>query len=342
MNDGEAYMTRLILVRHGETAANREFRYIGRRDDALSERGVAQAKQLAEALAMLPIAAVYSSPLQRAYQTALPIAARHGLEVRKADDLREGDFGMWEGYTRDEIIARGGQEAEYLFAWQRDAALAPPGGESLVDMRDRACAATTSLAQAHPGQMVVLVSHVGPVKALLCTALGAPLTSMFHIFLDPATISVVERSSQRTRLLEIGTSNGYSTIWLAWATHMVGGHVISIDRDKHKQALADANLRRAGLRDVVELIRGDATQVVAELGGPFDCVFFDADRLSAPSQLALLLPKLTADAFLFADNVLSHPQEIADYLAAVEALPQFDHLVVPVGKGLSIAYRQKD
>jgi len=192
MNDGEAYMTRLILVRHGETVANREFRYIGRRDDALSERGVAQAKQLAEALAMLPIAAVYSSPLQRAYQTALPIAARHGLEVRKADDLREGDFGMWEGYTRDEIIARGGQEAEYLFAWQRDAALAPPGGESLVDMRDRACAATTSLAQAHPGQMVVLVSHVGPVKALLCTALGAPLTSMFHIFLDPATISVVD------------------------------------------------------------------------------------------------------------------------------------------------------
>jgi predicted O-methyltransferase YrrM len=123
---------------------------------------------------------------------------------------------------------------------------------------------------------------------------------------------------------------------------MVGGHVISIDRDEHKQALAGANLRQAGLRDVVELIHGDATQVVAELAGPFDSVFFDADRLSAPSQLALLLPKLTADAFLFADNVLSHPQEIAGYLSAVEALPQFDHLVIPIGKGLSIAYRQKD
>jgi predicted O-methyltransferase YrrM len=123
---------------------------------------------------------------------------------------------------------------------------------------------------------------------------------------------------------------------------MVGGHVISIDRDEHKQALAGANLRQAGLRDVVELIHGDATQVVATLAGPFDGVFFDADRLSAPSQLALLLPKLTADAFLFADNVLSHPQEIAGYLSAVEALPQFDHLVIPIGKGLSIAYRQKD
>jgi predicted O-methyltransferase YrrM len=163
--------------------------------------------------------------------------------------------------------------------------------------------------------------------------------------LEPETahlLSVLVRSSHRTRLLEIGTSNGYSTIWLAWATHMVGGRVISIDRDEHKQALADANLRQAGLRDVVKLIHGDATQIVAELAGPFDGVFFDADRLSAPSQLALLLPKLTADAFLFADNVLSHPQEIADYLAAVEALPQFDHLLIPIGKGLSIAYRQKD
>src|SRR5437763_16886139 len=99
-------MTRLILVRHGETAANREFRYIGRRDDALSERGEAQAKQLAEALAILPIAAAYSSPLQRAYQTAWAIAARHRLEVQTADDLRDGDFGLWEGSTRDDTTAR--------------------------------------------------------------------------------------------------------------------------------------------------------------------------------------------------------------------------------------------
>ncbi|TMD57896.1 MAG: methyltransferase [Chloroflexi bacterium] len=163
--------------------------------------------------------------------------------------------------------------------------------------------------------------------------------------LEPETahlLSMLVRSSRRTRLLEIGTSNGYSTIWLAWATRVVGGHIISVDRDEHKQALADANLRRAGLRDVVDLIHGDATQIVARLAGPFDCVFFDADRFSAPSQLALLLPKLTADVFLFADNVLSHPQEIADYLSAVKALPQFDHIVIPVGKGLSIAYRQTD
>jgi predicted O-methyltransferase YrrM len=160
--------------------------------------------------------------------------------------------------------------------------------------------------------------------------------------LEPATaqlLSLMVRSSRRTRVLEIGTSQGYSTIWLAWATSPVGGHVTSIDREAPKIELADGNLRRAGLRDVVDLIHGDATEVVSTLVGPFDCVFFDADRLSAPSQLALLMPKSTTDVLLFADNALSHPEEIAGYLAAVEALPQFEHLVVPVGKGLSIAYR---
>lgn len=163
--------------------------------------------------------------------------------------------------------------------------------------------------------------------------------------LEPATahlISMLVRSSRRTRLLEIGTSNGYCTLWLAWATHPFDGRVISIDRDAHKLALADGNLRQADLREVVDLIHGDAIQVVATLAGPFDCVFFDADRLSAPSQLALLVPKLTAEVFLLADNALSHPQEIAAYLAAVQVLPQFEHLVIPIGKGLSIAYRQTD
>src|SRR5690348_1261454 len=98
--------------------------------------------------------------------------------------------------------------------------------------------------------------------------------------LEPETarlLSIVIRSSRRRQLLEIGTSNGYSTIWLAWATRQVSGHVTSIDRDEHKLALAETNLRRAGLREVVDLIHGDATQVVAALAGPFDFVFFDAD-----------------------------------------------------------------
>jgi predicted O-methyltransferase YrrM len=160
--------------------------------------------------------------------------------------------------------------------------------------------------------------------------------------LEPETarfISMLLRSSRRTRLLEIGTSNGYSTIWLAWAMRVTGGHVTSIDRSAEKHRLAEENLRRAGLREMVELHQGDATSIGADLPGPFDCVFFDADRLSAPAQLSLLLPKLTPDALLLADNALSHPDEIAGYLAAVTARSDFDHMVIPVGKGLSVAYR---
>ncbi len=162
--------------------------------------------------------------------------------------------------------------------------------------------------------------------------------------LEPETallLSMLVRSGRRKNLLEIGTSNGYSTIWLAWSTRSFGGHVISIDRDIHKQELADKNLRRAGLRETVELVCGDATEIVANLPGPFDCVFFDADRLSAPAQLQLLFPKLTPDALVLADNALSHPQEIAGYLEAVKNSRQFDSLVVPVGKGLSVAYRDR-
>lgn len=160
--------------------------------------------------------------------------------------------------------------------------------------------------------------------------------------LEPDTaqlLRILLGSSKRTRLLEIGTSNGYSTIWLAWTVAAHGGRVVSIDHSAEKQKLADTNLRRAGLREVVDLRCGDATEIVESLPGPFDCVFFDADRYSAPAQLHALLPKLTPDVLLLADNVLSHPGEIASYLQALEALPDFERVVVPVGKGLSVAYR---
>jgi predicted O-methyltransferase YrrM len=160
--------------------------------------------------------------------------------------------------------------------------------------------------------------------------------------LEPETaelVAVLVRSGRRRRVLEIGTSNGYSTIWLARSLRATGGHLVSVERDAGKQAEADANLRRAGLREEVELVCGDATEAVRDLPGPFDCVFFDADRVSAPAQLELLLPKLEPDALLIADNARSHPEEIAAYLGAVGTLPGFFHVVVPVGKGLSVACR---
>jgi predicted O-methyltransferase YrrM len=160
--------------------------------------------------------------------------------------------------------------------------------------------------------------------------------------LEPASaqlLSILVRASGVTRAVEIGTSNAYSTIWLAWSLAPAGGKIISIDRNPDKHALARENLTRAKLLDGVELRTGDATEIARELTGPFDLVFLDADRRKFPEQFQILLPKLAEKVLVIADNVLSHPEEIAEYLKLVSSLADFQHTVVPVGKGLSIAYR---
>jgi len=160
--------------------------------------------------------------------------------------------------------------------------------------------------------------------------------------LEPETaqlLSVLARSARATHVLEIGTSNGYSTIYLASAVAETGGTVISIERSPDKQSMARENLVQAGLLDYVDLRLGEATAIIREIAGPFDLVFFDADRISAAEQLRILAPKLAPAVLVLADNVLSHAAEIAQYLAAVASLEGFEHIVVPVGKGLSLAYR---
>ena len=157
-----------------------------------------------------------------------------------------------------------------------------------------------------------------------------------------ALVHLLVRASHRKSILEIGTSNGYSTLWLADAMRACGGTVTSIDREPAKIALARANLERAHLSRLVTLIQGDATEIVAGLRTPFDCIFFDADRFSAPHQLELLLPRLPADVLMLCDNVLSHPSEVSAYLEAVAKLLDFASVTVPLGKGLHIAYRQNE
>jgi predicted O-methyltransferase YrrM len=159
--------------------------------------------------------------------------------------------------------------------------------------------------------------------------------------LEPPTAEVVAillRIAQVRNVLEIGTSNGYSTIWLAATVGPQGGRVTSVDRDPQKHAMARENLAAADLLQYVDLHLGDATEVVTRLAGPFDCIFFDADRVSAPQQLDLLLPKLSRPALLLADNAISHPDQIAGYLVRVEEIDHISHTIIPVGKGLSVAY----
>ena len=185
---------RLFLIRHGETISNREMRYLGSRDEPLADSGLRQAELLGEAMAPLPVHAVYASPLRRAADTAGRIAAARDVDVRLEPRLREQCFGDWEGLTRGEILA--GDAREQLLRWEADLGLGPPGGESLTSVQERVLDLVGDLARAHAGDWIALVSHVGPIKALLCAALGVPLAAARRMFLDPATLSVVDWSER--------------------------------------------------------------------------------------------------------------------------------------------------
>lgn len=180
---------RLLLIRHGEVLANREMRYVGARDEPLADSGIAQADLLASALASLPVRAVYSSPLLRARETGRRIAAAREVDLRIEPRLREQSFGEWEGLTRAEVLER---DREHLLRWESDLGTSPPGGEPLTEVQARVLGLVQDLAREHRGDWVALVSHVGPIKALLCAALGAPLATARHLFLDPATLTVID------------------------------------------------------------------------------------------------------------------------------------------------------
>lgn len=150
---------------------------------------------------------------------------------------------------------------------------------------------------------------------------------------------ILVRQAHATRILEIGTSNAYSTIWLADAAREIGGRVTTLELDPGKVALARENLTRAGLADDVDIREGRAADTLAALDGPFDLVFLDADRASYATYLALALPKLRVGGLLVADNVVSHAAELEDYLARVKADPALFSVTVPVGNGEEISYK---
>lgn len=180
---------RLFVVRHGETPFNREMRYLGTADEPLSPAGVQQAERLAASLGPLPLQVVYASPLSRAVETGRRIAEARQVDLRLEPRLREQAFGEWEGLTRSEVLSR---DEDRLLRWEADLGLAPPGGESLLSVQERTLSLIDDLARVHPGEWIALVSHVGPIKALLCAALDAPLATARRMFLDPGTVTVLD------------------------------------------------------------------------------------------------------------------------------------------------------
>jgi ribonuclease H / adenosylcobalamin/alpha-ribazole phosphatase len=183
-----------VLLRHGDTQLSPEHRFSGLRDLPLSANGTRQAKAAAGRLASgAPIDAVVSSPLQRAAATAAIAAGELGLTAAIDDDLREADFGDWDGFTLAEIQERWPTAAA---AWRRDPEQAPPGGESFADASHRVNRACDRLLRQHAGQTVLVVSHITPIKILLCRALGAPLSTLYRLYLGSACISEIQWHSR--------------------------------------------------------------------------------------------------------------------------------------------------
>jgi broad specificity phosphatase PhoE/ribonuclease HI len=184
--------TRLILVRHGETALTKQGRYSGRGDVPLSDEGEAQAMAAGGRVAGLArdVAAVVSSPLARCTRTAELIAAElGGVPVTVLDDLIECDFGEWEGLTFAEVQERWPQE---MTAWLDSAKVAPPGGESFEAVAERARTAVGTVLRAYPSGVVVLVSHVSPIKLILRDALAASDDFLHRLYLDAAGVSTMD------------------------------------------------------------------------------------------------------------------------------------------------------
>ena len=183
--------TRLVLVRHAEPDGAALGRVCGARTDVpLGAAGRAHADRLAAALAADPLAAVYTSPLARARETAAPLARAHGLEATVVEDLRELDFGEVDG-LRFEDVESG--YPELFRAWMdTPQTVRFPGGESLTELRARALPTVADIRARHAREAVVLVAHAGVLRVVLADALGLTDGALFRLDQAHGGVSVVD------------------------------------------------------------------------------------------------------------------------------------------------------
>jgi ribonuclease H / adenosylcobalamin/alpha-ribazole phosphatase len=188
---GHGAPTTTMLLRHGETehTVRKLFSGSGGADPPLAPSGRAQAEAAAAALADRGVTAVVSSPMRRARETADIVAGAIGLPVREIDELRECAFGEWEGHTFAEVGERWPDE---LSAWLSSPSVTPPGGESFDAVGRRVRRARDKVLARHPEGMVLLVSHVTPIKTLVRVGLGAPSSSLYRMELSPASLTEIQ------------------------------------------------------------------------------------------------------------------------------------------------------
>ena len=183
-------MTRLFLLRHGITDWNRQRRFQGQTDIPLAAEGLAQAHRLGLRFVGEDLAAVYSSDLSRAWQTAQPVAAACACPLIAERGLRERAFGVFEGLTHDAIVSDHGRDYQRWRARDWDFAISG-GGESLRQLHARVLEAMSRLAQAHPAQSIALVTHGGVLDCAYRIAGGLPLLDPQRPRLMNAAINVV-------------------------------------------------------------------------------------------------------------------------------------------------------
>lgn len=184
-------MTRIVLVRHGQTEWNRVERFRGQADVPLNETGVAQAEATGQRVAAewQPVA-VYASPLSRAVRTAEAIASRLGLPVQPHPALIDINYGQWQGLTPDEVRQRWPEELDAWYNAPRQARI--PGGETLDELRERAMAAVRALAARHEGQTIALVAHTVVNRVILLAVLGLENDRFWRLRQDTCAVNVFE------------------------------------------------------------------------------------------------------------------------------------------------------
>jgi probable phosphomutase (TIGR03848 family) len=182
--------TRLLLARHAVTAQTGPL-LSGRTPGIdLNEAGRAQADALGTRLAGLPVAAVYASPIERTTQTAQAVASHHGLEVRPLEGVLEADYGEWTGQKIVDLA-----KTDLWKVVQRTPSRASfPGGEALAAMQVRMIATLDAVVAAHPGELVVVVSHADPIKAAIAQYTGVHLDLFQRIVVSPASVTAFEFS----------------------------------------------------------------------------------------------------------------------------------------------------
>jgi predicted O-methyltransferase YrrM len=157
---------------------------------------------------------------------------------------------------------------------------------------------------------------------------------------DGRFLRVLATSSRATRALEIGGASGYSAIWIGLAMRETGGRLITIEYDAARAQALAANIRKAGLTDVVTVIAGDAFKEIPRLGGEFDFVFLDAWKPDYKRFFDLILPRVPRGGLFLAHNVVNKRDEMRDFLAAVEASPALvTTFVSPSHEGMSVSVR---